>query len=284
LLLDAKTHRKLAPKGRIRMSNITVSGLFVYPIKGARGIEVTSARAKPLGFEHDRRFLLTDPRGQFVTQREYTTLALVQTQVSGDTLIVHAPNQEPLTLPLRPEGPPDRTVQVWGTRSPALFLGQTAADYFSTYFGAPVELVFMPENEGREVDPDFAKNGEKVSFADGFPYLLATEESLDNLNARLVDGVPMNRFRPNIVVRGAPAWAEDYWSNFSLNGLVFHPAKPCARCQVITVNQDTGVRGKDPLATLATFRARSNKVYFGWNLFVEGEGVVNTGDRMTMLA
>lgn len=265
------------------MSNITVSGLFVYPIKGARGIEVTAARALSLGFEHDRRFLLTDPRGNFITQRQFPSLALVQTNITADTLVVRTPTQEPLELPLRPTGTADRAVQVWGRASTAVSVGQTAAEYFSTYFGAPCELVFMPETHGGNVDPDFAKHGEKVSFADGFPYLLASEESLDAVNARLADGVPMNRFRPNIIVRGAPAWAEDSWTNFSIGGVVFHSAKPCARCQVISIDQATGLQGKDPLATLATFRTRANKVYFGWNLLVASEGVVHTGDRMTML-
>lgn len=274
---------KLPAKGHRRMSNITVSGLFVYPIKGARGIEVTAARALPLGFEHDRRFLLTDPRGNFISQRQFPSLALVQTTITNDALIVQTPTQEPLKLPIKPEGTPDRPVQVWGRTSMAVSVGQTAADYFSTYFGASCELVFMPETHGGNVDPDFAKNGEKVSFADGFPYLLASQESLDGVNARLADGVPMDRFRPNIVVRGAPAWAEDNWTNFSIGGVVFHSAKPCARCQVISIDQATGAHGKDPLATLATFRTRANKVYFGWNLLVEGEGILRTGDRMTML-
>jgi uncharacterized protein len=264
------------------MSNITVSGLFVYPIKGARGIEVSSARVTPLGFEHDRRFLLVDPRGDFITQREHPRLALVHTAIDGDTLTIHAPKQDPLHVPLRPSGACDRTVQVWGTRSRAIFVGQTAADYFSAYLGAPVELVFMPENEGREVDPDFAKSGEKVSFADGFPFLLTTEESLSDVNARLAQSVDMNRFRPNIVVRGAPAWAEDSWTTLSTGDVMFQSVKPCARCQVTTIDQETGVRGKDPLATLTTFRARANKVYFGWNLFVTGNGEVHVGDRMSL--
>lgn len=266
------------------MSNITVTGLFVYPIKGARGIEVSRARVTPLGFEHDRRFLIVDPRGDFITQREHPTLALMETSIEADTLTIQAPNQPPLKLPLRPEGSPDRTVQVWGDRSRALSLGQTAADYVSAYLKTSVELVFMPDGEGRDVDPDYAKGGEKVSFADGFPYLLTTEASLNDLNARLADGVPMNRFRPNIVVRGAPPWSEDSWTNLDIGGVLFRSVKPCGRCQVITIDQETGVRGKDPLATLATFRTRANKVHFGWNLFVDGEGEVRTGDRMKFVA
>jgi uncharacterized protein YcbX len=163
-------------------------------------------------------------------------------------------------------------------------MGRLAAEVFSDYLRTPAELVYMPDGESRNVDPDYAKKGEKVSFADGFPFLLTTEESLADLNGRLMDGVPMDRFRPNIVVRGAPPWAEDAWTHMSIDHVVFHFAKPCARCSVIKIDQSTGEPGKDPLATLAKFRARSNKVYFGWNLLAQGESDVHVGTRVTLLA
>lgn len=265
------------------MSNITVSGLFVYPIKGTRGIELSRAHITPLGLQYDRRFLLVDPQGEFLTQREHPSLALVETSIEADSLVVRAPGQDPLRLPIRPEGAPDRAVRVWNDQCRASFVGKTAAEYFSTYLQRPVELVFMPDTEGRTVDTQYAKRGEKVNFADGFPFLLTTEESLADLNARLIDGVPMNRFRPNIVVRGAPPWAEDTWTHLSIGNVVFQSCKPCQRCQVITIDQATGIRGKDPLATLSTFRARSNKVYFGWNLVAEGEGELHVGDRVNLI-
>ncbi len=265
------------------MSNITLSGLFVYPIKGARGIEVDHARVTPLGFEHDRRFLLVDPEGEFITQREHPALALIETAIDQDTLTVRAPGLDPLRIPLRPQGPTDRTVRVWGDTCRAISVGADVVSYFSDYLKVRAELVYMPDGEGRHVDPQFAKYGETVSFADGYPFLLATEESLSDLNARLIDSVPMDRFRPNIVVHGAPPWAEDTWTSMSIGRVVFHSCKPCQRCQVITIDQATGIRGKDPLATLATFRARSNKVYFGWNLVAEGDGELRVGDRVSLL-
>ncbi|HRI66595.1 MAG TPA: MOSC N-terminal beta barrel domain-containing protein [Polyangium sp.] len=264
------------------MSNITVSGLFVYPIKGARGIEVSSARVTPLGLEYDRRFLLVDSHGYFLTQREHPKLALVRTAIEDETLTIEAPDQEALQVPLRPTGGAERMVQVWETRSRAISVGQTHADYFSRYLGTPVELVFMPDDHGREVDPDYAKDGERVSFADGFPFLLTTEESLSDLNARLTQSVGWDRFRPNIVVRGAPPWAEDTWTTLSNGNVVFYFAKPCPRCQVTTIDQKTGARGKDPLATLATFRSRANKVDFGWNLLAKGTGEIRTGERLNL--
>jgi len=265
------------------MSNITVSGLFVYPIKAAKGIEVSRARITPLGFECDRRFMLVDARGEFITQRDHAALALIETSIDAETLVVRAPGHDALRLPLRLHGSPDRTVRVWKDQCRAIFAGKTAADYFSLHLNKPVELVFMPEAEGRMVDTEYAKRGEKVSFADAFPFLLATEESLADVNARLVDGVPMNRFRPSIVVRGAPPWAEDTWTSMSIGNAVFHFSKPCQRCHVITIDQATAARGIDPLATLATFRSRANKVYFGWNLVAEGDGEVHVGDRVTLI-
>ena len=265
------------------MSNITLTGLFVYPVKGARGIALERASATDRGLEHDRRFMITDPAGEFLTQREHPEIALVETRIEGDTLALRAPGQGVLDVPLRPEGSADRSARVWGDRCAAISLGERAAAYFSTYLKRPAELVYMPDETTRLVDTSYARGGERVGFADGFPYLLTSEGSLDDLNARLPRAVPMDRFRANFVVRGAPPWAEDAWTRLSVGGVVMSAVKPCSRCQVITVDQATGIRGKDPLATLATFRARANKVYFGWNLIAEGNGEIRVGDAVTLL-
>ncbi len=266
------------------MSTLTLSGLFVYPVKGARGIALDRARATGLGIEHDRRFMIVDPDGEFLTQREHAEIALVDTAIEGETLVLHAKGHNPLRLPLRPEGPADRRVRVWSDKCRAVSLGDEAAAYLSDYLKRPAELVYMPEDAARRVDGRYVSRKERVGFADGFPYLLTSEGSLSDLNARLEDAVPMDRFRPNLVVRGAPPWAEDAWTSLSIGGVVFHSRKACSRCSVITVDQATGVVGKDPLATLATFRARSNRVYFGWNLVAEGEGEVRVGEPVTLLA
>jgi uncharacterized protein len=265
------------------MSNIILSGLFVYPVKGARGIALDRARATSLGIEHDRRFMIVDPDGEFLTQREHGRMALLETAIEGDALVLRAPGLGPLRLPLRPTGAADRHVRVWGDRCHAVSLGVEAAAYLGDYLGARVELVYMPDDATRRVDEAHAHKGERVGFADAFPYLLTSEASLSDLNARLGDGVPMDRFRPNLVVRGAPPWAEDAWTAIGVRSVVFHALKPCSRCSVITVDQATGIAGKDPLATLATFRARSNRVYFGWNLVAESEGEMCVGDAVSLL-
>jgi uncharacterized protein YcbX len=266
------------------MSTITLSGLFVYPVKGARGIALDRARATSLGIEHDRRFMIVDPDGEFLTQREHPEMALIETAIEGETLVLRAKGHGPLGLPLRPEGPADRRVRVWSDKCRAVHVGDEAAAYLSDYLGRRAELVYMPEDAARRVDGRYVRHDERVAFADGFPYLLTSEGSLADLNARLEEAVPMDRFRPNLVVRGAPPWAEDAWTSLSIGAVVFHSRKACSRCNVITVDQATGARGKDPLATLATFRARANRIYFGWNLVAEGEGELCVGQPVTLLS
>lgn len=265
------------------MNRIVLTGLFVYPIKGARGISLETAHATGRGLEHDRRFMIVDPQGEFLTQREHAEIALLETAIEGESLVLQAPAQEPLRLPLRPSGKTDRKARVWGEICDSISLGTRAADYLSTYLKRPAELVYMPDETNRLVSTEYAMRGETVGFSDGFPYLLANESSLEDLNARLADAVPMNRFRANFIVSGAPAWTEDSWTCLSIGDVVFYVVKPCSRCAVVTVDQDTGIRGKDPLATLATFRARANKVYFGWNLIVDAEGDVHVGDAVSLL-
>ncbi|UQA58015.1 MOSC domain-containing protein [Polyangium aurulentum] len=264
------------------MSDITVSGIFVYPVKGARGIALDRASVGDRGITHDRRFMITTPEGRFLTQREYPQLALLETSIEPDALVLRAPRQEPLRVPLRPEGRADKPVRVWDDRCNAVAAGGDAAAYLSAFLGTNVELVYMPDEVERLVDPGYAHRKEKVGFADAFPFLLASEGSLADLNARLEKPLPMNRFRPNFVVRGASAWAEDEWSTLSIGAMTFHVRKGCDRCAVTTVDQATGDKGKEPLATLAQFRSWDSKVWFAVNLVAEGEGEVRVGDALTL--
>jgi MOSC domain-containing protein len=262
------------------MSEITVSGIFIYPVKGARGIAVERAITGDRGFEHDRRFMIVEPSGLFVTQRKHARLSLLETAIEGATLVLRAPGQSSIRVPLRPEGPAERRVEVWGDKCRAVEVGAEADAYLSDFLGERVGLVHMPDEVVRRVDGRYAQRKEKVGFADGFPYLLASEGSLSDLNARLSEPAPMDRFRPNIVIRGAAAWVEDEWETFSVGEAVFHALKPCSRCVVITVDQATGEQGKEPLATLSTFRSKMKRVYFGQNLVAEAGGEVRVGDEV----
>jgi hypothetical protein len=167
---------------------------------------------------------------------------------------------------------------VWDDAVDAISAGDEAQKWFSAYLDIPSRLVFMPENSIRRVEPDYDIHNDIVSFADGFPLLLISQHSLDDLNNRLVTPVPMNRFRPNVVVKGSGAFAEDRWKKIRIGTMLFYVVKPCSRCITTTVDQETGIQGKEPLATLSRYRKVDGNVLFGQNLIPESIGTINVGD------
>jgi uncharacterized protein YcbX len=255
----------------------TVTSLFVYPIKAMRGTSLDAATVTRRGFVDDRRFMLVDADGRFISQREHPRLALVDVNGTKAAFIARAPGMRELEIPREPRGA-RRAVRIWKDTCEGISAGDEAARYFSDYLGAPCDLVFMPESTERAVDPKYGREGDIVSFADGYPVLLVSTASLDDLNSRLDVPVPMNRFRPNIVVSGTAAFEEDAWPALTIGHVAFRAPKPCARCTVPTVDQTTGERGKEPLATLASFRKRGNDVLFAMNLVPDSLGVVRVGD------
>lgn len=259
------------------MHSVSLSGLYIYPIKGARGIQVDAAEVTARGLQHDRRFMVVDAAGDFITQRTHPSLSQVSVRVHGDELAVEAPGAGTLAVPLHPRAGEPRRVRVWDDRCDALALGAASSRFFERALGVPCELVYMPDDSVRPVDPDYAKSDEQVGFADAFPFLLISQASLDDLNTRLDTPVPMNRFRPNLVVEGCAPFAEDGWGPFAINEVIFRGVKPCARCIVVTVDQETGHKGKEPLSTLARFRTQDKKVMFGQNLIHRGHGVIRVG-------
>ena len=260
----------------------TLSDLVVYPLKSAGGIRVAEAEVDRWGLMHDRRFLVVDPDGVFLTQRQLPRLALITPELRGETLLLNAPGMGGLELPLYGSDLPTRKVQVWDDVTQAVPLGQKAADWVSTFLGTPCRLVRFSPAAPRTVDPAYAGPDDQVGFADGFPFLLIGEGSLADLNARLDEPLPMDRFRPNLVVRGTPPFAEDGWQEITAGDVSFRVVKPCARCSVTTVEQTTGRFGKEPLRTLETFRRAGGKVMFGQNLIHEGPGTLRVGDPVTV--
>jgi hypothetical protein len=262
------------------MHSLSLSEIFVYPVKGARGIALDEAQVGDRGLEHDRRFMIVDPEGRFLTQREHPTLALLETRIHGDTLTLHAPHQGSLDVPLRPIAGRHRQVQVWRATVEALTVGESSGPFLSRFLGAPAELVYMPESSVRLVNPAYAKIGERVGFADGYPFLLLGQASLDELNRRLPHPVPIDRFRPNLVVHGAAPHDEDEWPSFAIGPVVFQAAKRCERCVVTTIDQATGRGGVEPLRTLAEYRREAGMVYFGTYLLHRGHGTLRRGDHL----
>jgi uncharacterized protein YcbX len=230
------------------------------------------------GLRHDRRWMVVDQEGEAVTQREHPRMALTRTAIEGDRLRVSAPGRAPLDLPLEPAGAVTTMATVWGDACASHWMGARAAGWFSELLGFPCSLVYMPGETRRPADPAFAPPGVRVSYVDAFPFLLLSEESLADLNTRLPDPVPMNRFRPNLVIAGGGPYAEDGLRAFRLGPLELEAVKPCARCVLTTTDQETGFRGPEPLRTLARYRKANGKVLFGQNVVHRAPGRLSVGD------
>jgi uncharacterized protein YcbX len=264
------------------MANLTA--LNYYPIKACRGHGTDAAFVERRGLQHDRRFMIVDPGGLLITQRDKASLALVLPDLADDGLSLSAPGMPALTFPVARAGAV-RHVTVWSANVKAVDQGDEAADWLSTYLETPVRLVYMPEGSIRKVEPRYAvRPDDHVSFADGYPILIASQESLDDLNARLETPLPMNRFRPNLAVAGCGPFEEDTWQRIRIGEVEMALVKPCARCEVTTIDQQTSLRGKEPLKTMATFRRMNgNKVMFGMNAIPLNEGRLRVGDAVEVI-
>jgi uncharacterized protein YcbX len=264
---------------------ITVSQLYIYPVKGLKAIALESARCTDRGLEHDRRFMVVDADGQFMTQRAHPRMATVWTEIADGMLILSAPDVAPVEVPLQPQGERSMRVQVWRSTCDAVPASRAADAWLSDYLGTPCQLVYMPDSTHRLSNEAFAP-GKLVSFADGYAYLITGESSLADLNARLaargVAPVPMNRFRPSIVVKGSTPYAEDEGGAVRVGDAVLRGVKPSGRCEVITTDQSTGERrSNEPLATLGTFRSHPEfGPLFGMNCVTESIGTIRIGDEV----
>jgi uncharacterized protein len=254
------------------------SGVYVYPIKSCGGIPLASADLGTTGLVHDRRWMLVDEVGKFVSQRRHPRMALISPHLAPDRLVVSAPGMPDLKVPLEGEDGERIDVEVWGDAQRGEPVGGYADRWFGRFLGSACRLVRKPEDDVRPVDSAYARGGDQTSFADAFPLLLISEASLEDLNGRLESPIPMNRFRPNLVVRGCGPYAEDGWEEVRAGDAVFRVAEPCARCAITTVDQGSGERGKEPLRTLATYRKAQGEVWFGRNLIHASLGTVRVGD------
>lgn len=297
-----------------------ISEINIYPIKSLKGISVDSAVIERHGLRYDRRWLLLDANGTFMTQREVPKMATVSVAIRENGLLVTADGITAMVVPFEPQNGDEIVAEVWGTRSRAIAYGGGVDAWFSQVLGLECKLVYMPDDAGREINELFNAGDDVVSFADGYPQLLIGEASLKDLNERLqrsadtLVGIPreteesdksvgaplsMNRFRPNIVVDTTESFAEDDWKRIKVGDAVFRSTKPCARCVMTTVDQAKGeFTGKEPLKTLATYRLAKDvisdryesfgmsptAVLFGQNLVAESIGAtINVGDEVEIL-
>jgi len=264
---------------------LTVSELYVYPVKSLGGIAVNEAMLTDRGFEHDRRWMLVDENNRFISQREAATMALLKISMHADGLLVQNISRANTSfiIPFQTAATETTIVEVWSDRCRAQWVSPEADAWFSEQLGITCRLVYMPNNTHRFVDGRYAHNKEITSFSDGYPLLLIGQASLDDLNNRLSIPLPMNRFRPNVVFTGGYPFQEDDMKQFSIGGITFFGVKPCARCMITTIDQQTAEKAKEPLKTLSTYRSKNNNIYFGQNLLFNGNGIVRIGDTISLL-
>lgn len=260
----------------------TLRTLYRYPVKSLRGEGFHALDVRARGFAFDRHWMLVDAQGGFLSQRRQPQMSLIGAAVDDHgQLRLYAPGVADLLLDKETEGRIE--VVVWGDSVQGMPVGPEADAWLSEFLGLACRLVSFPRNEVRAVDPDYASASDQVSFADGFPFLLISQASLDDLNGRLDKAVPMLRFRPNLVVDGCDAYAEDGWRRIRIGDIEFRVAKPCARCIIPTIDPATAQRGPEPLRTLMSYRRRDNKVYFGQNLVHDGVGRLEIGMPVEVL-
>lgn len=274
------------------MTTTVLSALHIYPVKSLRGISARTAVVEPWGLAADRRWMLVDAeRMKAVTQREQPRLALLAAEpVGGGGLRLTGPGMPPLEL-MPPAPGPLESVRLFSDTIEVVSAGEPADAWLSRYLGLPVRLTYLDEPAVRRpVDPDFSRPGDTVSLADGFPLLVVSTASLDALNALIAGGdragegpLPMNRFRPNAVVDGTQAWAEDDWRRVRIGEVTFRVPKSCGRCLVTTTDQGSGARGKEPLHTLGKYRRFGKSLVFGQNLIPEHPGTLRVGDPLTIV-
>ncbi len=267
-----------------------LSEINIYPVKSLRGISLTEAKVERRGLQYDRRWMLIDENNQFLTQREFPKMATLDVEILETGLRVSAYAKNRITIPFEYDFERSERVTIWQTICRANIYDDSVNQFFSDALGTKCRLAFMPDQTRRKVNYLYRTAADDhVSFADGYPFLLIGENSLADLNEKFEVPLPMNRFRPSLVVRDSEAFAEDGWKTLQIGETVFHVVKPCDRCVITTIDQKDGVKtGVEPLKTLASFRTvkrgTKKKVLFGQNLIVKREGgVLKVGDAIEVL-
>lgn len=264
------------------MMNYFLSEINIYPVKSLGGISLTEADVTDRGLRYDRRWMLVDYNGDFITQRTHPQISLIEVKLEKDFLkFVHKTNSQlNFSMPLENPNKEKIEVVVWDDKVKAECVSAEADDWFSEALKIKCRMVYMPDESKRFVDRKYASANEVVSFADAYPFLMIGQESLDDLNSRLKEKIKMNRFRPNFVFTGGEPFDEDKIKSFKIDNVTFYPIKPCSRCVITTIEQETGIKEKEPFATLASYRTQNNKVMFGQNLLHTGRGKIKLGSKL----
>ena len=261
-----------------------VEALHVYPVKGMQGRARENSKVALHGLAGDRRWMVVDAEGGFLTQRQQAGMARFEAEPDADGLVLrHGGDDCRARTP--GTGAAHRRVHIWGDAVPALDAGDAPAAWLSSVLGLSCRLVYMNDERARPVDPAFGQAGDHVGFADGFPLLAASVSSLSTLNAALAVPVPMERFRPNVTISGLPPWSEDRWRRIRIGAMTFRAPKPSTRCVVVTRDQRTGdvPQPGEPLRTLGRLNRHPAGIVFGANLLPDRLGRLAVGDSVEVL-
>ncbi|MFC4873632.1 MOSC domain-containing protein [Negadavirga shengliensis] len=260
-----------------------ITHIYIYPIKSLGGISLSACKAEAAGFEYDRRWMLVDGSGRFLSQRSHHGMALLQSELTGDTLKVFHKQCQTLEFEfgLSQTSGKKLMVRIWDDTLEADLVSPDADGWFSEVLGFNARLVAFPKSgTTRKIGKKYRVDDGQVSFADSMPYLLIGQASLDDLNTRLEKKIGMDRFRPNLVFSSDMPFIEDDWSGLKIGEVTFRVSKPCARCVMTTIDQKTGKKGKEPLRSLSTYRKTHDKILFGQNLIAMDAGTVSVGDQL----
>ncbi len=267
------------------MNKYKLSEIYIYPVKSLSGISLDSSSVKIEGLQFDRRWMVVDKNNVFLTQRTNSEMALISTLINKEGVEFSQKTKQlpKLFIPFDKLSHETAVVRIFEDKVLANFISEEADRWLTIAIGMECRLVTLTDQHKRYVNKKYAHNNETVGFADGFPFLIIGRSSLDLLNSKLKDKLPMNRFRPNFVFTGGEAHVEDKWLKIKVGEVIFDVVKPCARCVIPTIDQNTGIKNKEPLSTLSKYRRSENKILFGQNLIARNSGFVNLGDRLEIL-
>jgi hypothetical protein len=268
------------------MRDLTLTEIWIYPVKSLGGIQLQRAKVFEKGLQYDRRWMLVDANGVFMTQRVYPLMALFKQSIEDRTLTITKVNplagRKPSIMFDLNSSAKGKIFQskVWDDNVEVIEPDPEISEWFTFQLGTTCRLAYFPEPNNRPVDVRYQVNKEEVGLADAYPFMIIGQASLDDLNSRMKESLPMNRFRPNFVFTGGDPFEEDGWRNLTIGKNRFVGVKNCSRCVLTTVNQDTAEKGIEPLLTLSAYRKRENKIYFGQNLVAVDHGHVSVGDKI----
>ncbi|MCX7096676.1 MAG: MOSC domain-containing protein [Methylococcales bacterium] len=261
------------------MTSPVLGAITVYPVKSLAGINVSCWPVTKTGLQYDRKWMLVDGDGQFLSQRQLPKMALIKTALTDTHLVLAAPAMPDLLVPLVPPAASDLiSCTIWHDQCGALGVSIEADQWLGQFLQHDCRLVYQADDNNRKVDPLYSVDADRTAFSDGFPFLLIADNSLALLNQQMQLNLSMARFRPNLVVSGCPAYAEDSWREINIGAIGFRLPKPCSRCAIPTLDPETALGGKEPLATLNRTRKWQNSVYFGQNALHNQTGVLSVGD------